>query len=173
MVTSRIVKNLEILYKKDVVRADLIVLPVDSILGIDWLSLNGASIDFRQRSLCIRPPSGKSFLLEAARNKQMPHIISYICAMKLIKRGCQAFLACVTLSPIPDIPKLRGFPNVFPEDVSGIPPNREVEFSIELMSSTIPISKAPYRLASAEIKELKDQIQESLNKGFIRHSCSL
>ncbi|XP_075489546.1 uncharacterized protein LOC142528386 [Primulina tabacum] len=99
MVTTRIVKNLELRLQKDVVRADLIVLPMSEfeiILGMDWVSSNGASIGFRLRLVSIRPPSGKSFVFEAARNKQMQHIISCICARKLIKRSCQDFIACIT-----------------------------------------------------------------------------
>ncbi|XP_073304547.1 uncharacterized protein [Primulina huaijiensis] len=176
MVTSSIVKNLELHLQKDMVRTDLIVLPMpefDIILDMDWLSLNEASIDFWQRSVSSRPPSGKCFVFEAVRKKQMPHIISCMCATKLMKRGCKTFLACVTSSPIPDSQKLedvevvRDFHCIFPEDVSDIPPDREVEFSIELMPGTVPISKALYRLAPAEMKELNDQIQELLDKGVL------
>ncbi|XP_073067248.1 uncharacterized protein [Primulina eburnea] len=121
---------------------DLIVLfmpEFDIIIGMDWLSANGSSIYFRLRSVTIRPPSGKSCIFEAARNKQMPHIISCLCSRRLIKHGCQAFLACVTTAHAPisqkleDVDNVREFPCVFPEDVSGIPPDREVELSIDLM----------------------------------------
>ncbi|XP_075515789.1 uncharacterized protein LOC142550600 [Primulina tabacum] len=71
-----------------------------------------------------------------------------------------------------DVKVVRDFPNVFPDDVSGIPPDREVDFSIEPMPGTLPISKAPYLLAHAGMKELKDQIQDLLDKGFIRSSFS-
>ncbi|XP_073019322.1 uncharacterized protein [Primulina eburnea] len=135
MLTSKIVRNLELRLFKDLVRADLVVLHMpefDIIPGIDWLSANGASIDFSQRSVSIRPSSGKSFVFEAAINKQIPHIISCLCARKLIKRGCQAFLACFTTAhasisqKLEDVDIVRDFPSVFPEDFSGIPPDREV-----------------------------------------------
>ncbi|XP_073298524.1 uncharacterized protein [Primulina huaijiensis] len=135
MITSSIVKNMELQLQKDVVRADLNVLPMhefDIILGMDRLSLNGNSIDFQQRLVSIQPPSGKSFVFEAARNKQMPHIISCMCARKLMRRGYQAFLACVTTTHAPvsqkleDVEVVRDFPSVFPVDVSGISPDREV-----------------------------------------------
>ncbi|XP_073019341.1 uncharacterized protein [Primulina eburnea] len=172
MITTSIVKNLELRLFKDVVRTDLIVPSMpkfEIILGMDWLSINGASIDFLQRSVSIRPPSGKSFVFEAARNKQMPHIISCMCARKLIKRGCQAFIACFTIAHAPsskklkDVDVVRDFPSVFPDDISSIPPNRDVKFSIELMPGTTPIPKAPYPLAPAEMKELKDLIQVLLD----------
>ncbi|XP_073137324.1 uncharacterized protein [Henckelia pumila] len=61
--------------------------------------------------------------------------------------------------------------NVFPSDVTGIPPDREVEFSIDLVPGTEPISKAPFRLAPTEMRELKEQIQELLDEGFLRPKC--
>nr|GFD11935.1 putative reverse transcriptase domain-containing protein [Tanacetum cinerariifolium] len=61
---------------------------------------------------------------------------------------------------------------VFPEELLGIPPVREVEFNIELILGAEPISKAPYRMAPIELKELKDQLQELLDRGFIRPSVS-
>ena len=64
------------------------------------------------------------------------------------------------------------FPEVFPEDLPGLPPDREIEFSIDLLLGSGPISKAPYRMAPAELKELKEQLQELLDKGFIRPSVS-
>ncbi|XP_075483804.1 uncharacterized protein LOC142523957 [Primulina tabacum] len=148
------------------------------ILGMDWLSSHGAVIDFRQRSVSVRPPSGMPFVFEAAWHQQFPHVISCMCARKLIKIGCQAFLASIVSVSEPvsqrleDVDVVGEFSSVFPDDVSGIPPDREVKFSIELMPGTVPISKAPYRLAPAEMKELKDQIQDLLDKGFVRPSFS-
>ena len=71
-----------------------------------------------------------------------------------------------------DIPIVREFPDVFPKDLSGLPPGREIEFSIDLLPSSNPISKALYRMAPAELRELKAQLQELLDKGFIRPSVS-
>jgi hypothetical protein len=67
---------------------------------------------------------------------------------------------------------VQKFLDVFPEDLSGLPPDREIEFCIELTSGTAPISKAPYRMALSELRELKTQLQELLDKGFIRPSIS-
>ncbi|GJW00886.1 putative reverse transcriptase domain-containing protein [Tanacetum coccineum] len=71
-----------------------------------------------------------------------------------------------------DVPILRYFPKVFPEDLSGIPPARQVEFQIDLVPGDAPVARAPYRLASFEMKELPDQLQELSDKGFIRPSSS-
>ena len=71
-----------------------------------------------------------------------------------------------------DIPVVREFSDVFPKDLLGIPIDREIEFSIDLLLGTSPISKAPYRMALTKLKELKEQLQELLEKGFIRPSAS-
>jgi hypothetical protein len=71
-----------------------------------------------------------------------------------------------------DIPVVCEYPDVFSSNYSGLPPQREVEFGIECVSGTNPISKAPYRMTSSELKELKEQLQELLDKGFICPSIS-
>ncbi|RVW21559.1 Retrovirus-related Pol polyprotein from transposon 297 [Vitis vinifera] len=90
--------------------------------------------------------------------------------------GCQGFFAYVVNKEndlkLEDIPIVRDYPDVFPEDLPGLPPEREVEFTIDLAPGTAPISKAPYRMAPMELKELKIQLQELLDKGFIRPSVS-
>ena len=73
---------------------------------------------------------------------------------------------------VQDIPMVSEFSDVFLEDLPRLTPQWEVDFSIELLPNTSPISKAPYRMALAELKELKIQLQELLDKGFIRPSVS-
>ena len=73
---------------------------------------------------------------------------------------------------IEDIPVVSEFPDVFPEELPGLPPTREIDFTIDLLPGTAPISQAPYRMAPAELKELKTQLQELVDKGFIRPSMS-
>ena len=70
------------------------------------------------------------------------------------------------------IPVVYEFPNVFPEDLPGLPPDRDVEFAIELEPGTAPISWHPYRMAPKELAEMKKQLEELLEKGFIRPSSS-
>ncbi|GKV15260.1 hypothetical protein SLEP1_g26056 [Rubroshorea leprosula] len=99
------------------------------------------------------------------------HFASIDCHRKL------GFLVSVTdassvTSRLEDIPMVREFPDVFPEDLPGLPPDREVEFAIDLVPGTGPVSKAPYRMAPAELKELKVQLKELLEKRFIRPSVS-
>ncbi|GKG41612.1 hypothetical protein Tco_0473363, partial [Tanacetum coccineum] len=73
---------------------------------------------------------------------------------------------------ISDIPMVRGFTDVFPEDLSGLPPQRQVEFRIDLVLGATPVLKSPYRLAPSEMQELSEQLQELQDMGFIRPSHS-
>ena len=71
------------------------------------------------------------------------------------------------------MPVVSEFVDVFPDELPGLPPHREVEFGIDLVPGATPISKAPYRLSPAELKELKQQLQELTESGFVRPSTSL
>ena len=71
-----------------------------------------------------------------------------------------------------DVPVVREYVSVFPKDLPGLPPDREIMFSIEVMPGTVPILRASYRLAPAELKELKVQLEDMIEKGFIRPSHS-
>ncbi|VVA28743.1 Hypothetical predicted protein, partial [Prunus dulcis] len=70
------------------------------------------------------------------------------------------------------IPVVCDFPDIFPDDLPGLPPEREIEFTIELLPGTNPIYQTPYRMAPAELRELKIQLQELVDLGFIRPSVS-
>ncbi|GJT58872.1 putative reverse transcriptase domain-containing protein [Tanacetum coccineum] len=100
-----------------------------------------------------------------------------VIAYKYIERGYQMFVAHVTKKKskekrLEDVTVIRDFPEVFLDDLSGLPPPRQVEFRIDLVLGAAPIARAPYRLALSEMKELSVQLQELLEKGFIRPSLS-
>ncbi|GJY41495.1 putative nucleotidyltransferase, ribonuclease H [Tanacetum coccineum] len=96
-------------------------------------------------------------------------------------KGCPVFLAHVTTKEVEDksekkrlkdVPIVRDFLEVFPEDLPGLPPTRQVEFQIDLVPGDAPVVRAPYRLAPSEMKELSEQLKELSEKGFIRLSSS-
>nr|GEX39560.1 putative reverse transcriptase domain-containing protein [Tanacetum cinerariifolium] len=98
-------------------------------------------------------------------------------ARKYIERGSQLFVAHVTEKEpqekrLEDVPVIRDFPEVFPDDLPGLPLPRQVEFQIDLVPGTAPVARAPYRLAPSEINEVAEQLQELSEKGFIRPSSS-
>ncbi|GKB58739.1 putative reverse transcriptase domain-containing protein [Tanacetum coccineum] len=109
------------------------------------------------------------------------HIISYSKTQEYMLKGCPLFLAHVTTNEVEDksekkrlkdVPIVRDFPEVFPEDLPGLPPTRQVEFQIDLIPGAAPVARAPYRLTPSEMKELSEQLKELSDKGFIRPSSS-
>jgi hypothetical protein len=88
-------------------------------------------------------------------------------------QGCTRSCALTEVeSPVERIPVVYEYPDVFLDELPGMPPDRDIEFAIELQLGTAPISKRPYRMPPAELAELKMQLQELLDKGFIRPSTS-
>ncbi|KAA3484677.1 DNA/RNA polymerases superfamily protein [Gossypium australe] len=103
----------------------------------------------------------------------LPAVISVFKAQSYLKRGYEVYFAYVTDSKVSEkkvdsVLVVCEFSDVFPEELPGLPPIREVEFGIDLLPSTTPISIAPYRMAPTELKELKSQLQELTDRGFAR-----
>ncbi|GJU74368.1 putative reverse transcriptase domain-containing protein [Tanacetum coccineum] len=148
----------------------------DVVIGMDWLVDQDAIIECDKKVVHI-PVKDKTLVVEGGRGTSRLKIISCIKASKYIERGHQLFVAHVTEKEpkekrLEDVPVIRDFPEVFPDDLPGLPPPRQVEFKIELVPGAAPVARAPYRLAPSEMKELADQLQELSEKGFIRPSSS-
>jgi len=96
--------------------------------------------------------------------------------MSMHRKGYQVFLCTITSVPgllkLEDVRVVSEYPDVFPDELPGIPPERDVEFTIELVPGTGPIAKAPYRMAPAEMQELRKQLDDMIEKDFIRPSSS-
>ena len=164
--------------------ADLILLDMtdfDSILGMDWLARHHAILDCRKKRVTLNLPGTPQLVFQGDRPTSPVSIISCLQAHSILRKGGEAFLAYVSevgQGEVSDVVELDGiravrdFSDVFPDDLPGLPPQREIDFAIELAPGTEPISKAPYRMAPAELKELKEQLQDLLDKGFIRPSVS-
>ncbi|KAA0051193.1 ty3-gypsy retrotransposon protein [Cucumis melo var. makuwa] len=149
----------------------------DVILGMDWLSANHASIDCFRKEVVFNPPSGTNFKFKGAGIVCIPRVISSMKASKLLNQGTWSILASVVDTRELEVslssePMVRKYPDVFPDELPGLSPLRVIDFAIELEPDTAPISRAPYRMAPVELKELKVQLQELLDKGFIRPSVS-
>ncbi|GJS19163.1 putative reverse transcriptase domain-containing protein [Tanacetum coccineum] len=157
----------------------------DVIIVMDWLSKYHAVIVYNEK--IVRIPFGNETLIVHGDGSNNEHgsrlnIISCTKRPKYLLKGCHVFLAHVTgkkaedkseEKQLEDIPIVQDFPKVFPKDLLGIPPTRQVEFQIDLVPADAPVAWALYRLALSEMKQLSDQLQELSNKGFIRHSSSL
>ncbi|XP_022019608.1 uncharacterized protein LOC110919652 [Helianthus annuus] len=142
------------------------------IVGMDWMSQNHAEINCETKIILIQSPSGRRLNIQGER-KVEAELCTLVQAIKYVLNGSMAYLAYVVDtqqgSPkLEDVEIVNEFPDVFPEELSGLPPEREVEFRIELNPGAKPVAKAPYRLAPTEMRELMTQLQDLLDKGFIR-----
>lgn len=149
----------------------------DVILGMDWLSKYYASINCREKVVVFQLPGVERFKFNGSCTRATPLLLLAIQATRNIRQGASALLAYVTAKPeaerkLEDISVACDYPDVFAKVVTGLPPDREIEFTVDLIPRTQPIHKAPYRMAPAELKELKKQLQELLDRGFIRPSVS-
>jgi len=129
---------------------------------MDWLTKYQATIDYKWKTLTVVASEGETLTYRGSDNIPTVSLISATKAYNLVKKGCPAFLCAVELTEASDvepkdIPVVQNFPEVF-QEVSGLPPKREVEFAIELVPGTTPISKASYRMAPAELTESKTQL---------------
>ena len=149
----------------------------DIVLGMDWLSKHRATLDCYKKEVRLVRLEEPGVIFRGIRREIAPSLINAMTASKILLKDCQGYLAFVVDrrqegTRLEDIPIVKEFPYVFPDDISGLPPDREVEFTIDLIPGTEPISIPPYRMAPVELRELKAQLEELLSKGFIRPSIS-
>ncbi|GJX54870.1 reverse transcriptase domain-containing protein [Tanacetum coccineum] len=136
----------------------------DVVVGMDWLSKYHARIICDEKVVHI-PINGEILIILGDRSKTRLSLISCIKNERYMYRGCQVFIAQV-MKKKPDekrlenIPVVKEFPKVFPEDLPGLPPVRQVEFQIDLILGAAPVARTPYRLAPSEMQELSNQLQE-------------
>ncbi|GJU78680.1 putative reverse transcriptase domain-containing protein [Tanacetum coccineum] len=148
----------------------------DVVIGMDWLSKYRAKILCDEKVVHI-PIDSETLIIRGDRSKTQLNLISCIKTERYISQGCQVFMIQVMekksdKKKLEDIPVVKEFPDVFPEDLPGIPPVRQVEFQIDLIPGAAPIARTPYRLAPSEMQELSNQLQELTDRGFIRPSTS-
>ncbi|GJW99681.1 putative reverse transcriptase domain-containing protein [Tanacetum coccineum] len=129
----------------------------DVIIGMDWLSNYKAEIICHEKVVRIPLPDGKVLRVLGERPEEKARLLM---SAKANEKNQE------------EIVVVRDFPEVFPDDLSGLPPIREIEFQIELIPGATPVAKSPYRLAPSELEELSGQLKELQDKGFIRPSSS-
>ncbi|KAK1629506.1 hypothetical protein QYE76_003821 [Lolium multiflorum] len=152
--------SLEEVVNSDQAVIDLFILPmkdIDVILGMNWLEENGALIDCTHKTVSLKSPGGERIIYQGDKHTQI-EVELKLNSMKEVKPE--------------DIPVVNEFQDVFPKELPGMPPDREIEFTIDLIPGTAPIAKAPYKMGPKELKELKEQLDDLEQKGFIQESIS-
>nr|GEV22313.1 putative reverse transcriptase domain-containing protein [Tanacetum cinerariifolium] len=129
----------------------------DVIRGMDWLSNHKSEIICHEKVVRIPLLDGKVLRVFGERPKEKARLL---------------MSAKASDKNLEDIVVVRDFPDVFPDDLFGLPPVRAIEFRIELILGETSVEKSPYRLAPSELEELSDQLKELQGKGFIRPSLS-
>ena len=147
----------------------------DVILGIDWLSRHRAIVDCKIKRVNLRTPDEDEVTFIGERPNHLSNVISTATAKTMVRKRCEAYLAYVidmvkARPSVSDIPTVSDFLDLLPKELPGLPPQREIDFVIDFITGATPASITPYRMAPLEIKELKLQLQELLEKGFIRPS---
>ncbi|XP_066341958.1 uncharacterized protein [Miscanthus floridulus] len=136
--------------------ATIAVEGIDAILGMNWLRVYGVVLDMKRQSVELQLPSSEDRISLIIPSEPVLPVAAHAEAV----------------TDLTSIPVVCEFPDVFPEDLPGLPPDCEVEMSIELEPSTAPISRHPYHMAPRELAEMKKQLEELMDKGFIRSSSS-
>ncbi|KAD5960466.1 hypothetical protein E3N88_11938 [Mikania micrantha] len=149
----------------------------DIIVGMDWLSLNRVEFICSEKLLRILVENNQVLEIHGDQAKRCVKIISCMKARKYLRKQCIAFLAHVVEKDkkaikIQDVPVVKDYADVFPDDLPELPPERSVQFRIDLIPGANLVAKSPYKLAPSEMQELSNQLQELLDKGFIRPSFS-
>ncbi|XP_073056861.1 uncharacterized protein [Primulina eburnea] len=166
---SSIIKGCAVQVNERIYFADLIIIPMvafDVILGMDWLLSYCPIVDCVAKTVRFPAEDDESGIFQSSDILLGTPYISCVKAHEMLSKGCQGFLAAVIdvntemTRKLNEIEVVRDFPDVFADDVPGLPPDREVEFVIDVVPATAPISKAPYRMAPTEMKELKNQLQD-------------
>nr|GFA71582.1 putative reverse transcriptase domain-containing protein [Tanacetum cinerariifolium] len=143
---------------------------------MDWLILNDAIIVCGKKEVHV-PLKKRTLVVKGDDCVSRLKVVSCMKVKKYVDRGSYLFVAqVVEKEPVErlleDVPIICKFPDVFPEDLPGLLPPRQIEFEIELVPGTAPMARAPYRLAPSKMKELAKQLQQLSDKGFIRPSSS-
>ncbi|XP_070056918.1 uncharacterized protein [Nicotiana tomentosiformis] len=161
-------------------RTDLLLLDMadfEVILSMNWLSLYHVILDFHAKFVTLAMPEFPRLEWKGSFVSTPSRIISFMKARHMVEKGYLAYLAYVrdTIIETPAIDSVsvvQEFSDVFPSDLLGTPPDRDIDFCIDLAPSTQLISIPAYPMAPKELKELKEQLEDLLAKGFVRLSVS-
>jgi hypothetical protein len=176
-----VVPSCQLMLGEFLTQATLNVLPLgsyDLLIGMDWLATHKAKLDCYYKTLECVSEEGKRIILQGIRKLVSVRQILALQMRKYCRKGCPLYAVQVLKTPggaepsLEDYPILREYRDVFPEEISGLPPRRDIDFSIELAPGAVSVSRTPYRMSMPELVELKLQLKEMMDKGYIRPSVS-
>ena len=177
--TKFVIRNCSITLNDLVFSIDLIPMKLgsfDLIIGMDWLSKHHAQILCLEKCIRITHPSGTILRVFGETSSGSIHRKSFTKACNFLHKGSISLFSQISKenkgAELKDTPIVREFPDVFPDDLPGLPPVRAIEFQIDLVPGATPVAKSPYRLAPSEMQELSTQLKELSESGFIRPSVS-
>ena len=157
--TNQIVRHIALDLEGNIYLASPLILlhqGIDIILGVDWMKQYEVVLDTSGRTVSLTTPDSTGYITLQLANHQVP----------------TGFVHSLEVDPLEEIPVVSEYPDVFPEELPGLPPNRAVEFSIELFPGTALIFRKPYKMPPNDLAEMNVQLQELLDKGFIHPSSS-
>jgi hypothetical protein len=151
----------------------------DLLIGMDWLVAHKTKLDCYNKTVGCENEKGRKVTLQQIQNHVLVRQILALQVNKYCSKGCPLYAIQVLDSvdnnkpSLKDHPILREYRDAFPEEVPGLPPRRDIDFSIELAPGAVPMSRTPYRMSTPELVELKLQLKEMMDKGYTWPSVSL
>jgi hypothetical protein len=162
------------------ISADLDIIPLgsyDCLIGMDWLDQNHVVLDCYNKAFICLDEEGNLRTIKGIPRVVTVREISALQLKKRYRKGFQIFSVQLEETPKDKVPiiedciVLKEFEDVFRE-ILGLPPKRDIDFSINLIPGATPVSKTPYMMSTPKLKELQMQLEELLKKGYIRPSVS-
>eukprot|EP00253_Pinus_taeda_P004686 PITA_04686 len=162
------VKSCPLKIAGQLVITDLNVLPLgsyDVLIGMDWLEKHWSIINRKNKTICYKDEFGIKQDMQGIKRLVQIWPITASQLAKCIRKGCQIYAIQVgyanskdKTTTLENIPVIQNFADVFPEEIPGLPPKRDIDFTIELVPGVTPVSQAPYRMSTPELMELKMQL---------------
>jgi hypothetical protein len=149
----------------------------DIVIGMDWLELHDVILDCKTKRLSLVDDEGQICMIVGRNQGVSLRFISSLQLWKSMCKGCKIYAILVlnengVAEGLENLLVVREFADVFPEELPGLSPERELEFTIDIKSGIEPIARTPYRMSTPKLQELKMQLKELLDLGLIRPSVS-
>ena len=160
------------------------VLPLgsyDLLIGMDQLEHHKVILNCYDKTFTCLNSDEQPVKVKGIPRKTIIRQISALQLKRAVRKGCKAYAVTITDEEgktktdklkIENVPISKEYTDVFPEEIPGLPPKRELDFTIELVPGAVPSSKDPYRMNILELNELKSQLKELIDKNYIRPSVS-